>query len=180
MWRYCAAARITMRSPSFTSVTFVSTSVPSTCCQAFSIRRLMAEARSGTDFLWVHSSRISPSRSMNMTEPAVAKSPHHRHGDGGGIQHGNGQLSVPQGQKPFFDVLCGADHSQRRHHRRRQKQVGSAAAYNSEGELVLKFPIQGGRCAPVPSPASPHFRSSASNVHTPQGIPVYFITCRRI
>ena len=64
-----------MRSPGFTSVTFVSTSVPSTCCQTFSTRRLMAEARSATDFLWVHSSRISPSRSMNMTEPAVAKSP---------------------------------------------------------------------------------------------------------
>ena len=75
MWMYCAAARITMRSPSFTSVTFVSTSVPSTCCQTFSTRRLMAEARSATDFLWVHSSRISPSRSMSMTEPAVAKSP---------------------------------------------------------------------------------------------------------
>ena len=28
-------------------------------------------------------------------------------------------------------------------HRRRQKQVGSAAAHNSEGELVLKFPVQG-------------------------------------
>ena len=70
-------------------------------------------------------------------------SPHHRHGDGGGIQHGNGQLPVPQGQKPFFDVLCGADHSQRRCHRRWQKQVGSAAAHNSEGELVLKFPVQG-------------------------------------
>ena len=67
--------RITMRSPGFTSVTFVSTSVPSTCCQTFSTRRLMAEARSATDFLWVHSSRISPSCSMNMTEPAVAKSP---------------------------------------------------------------------------------------------------------
>ena len=37
--------------------------------------RDMAPARSATDFLWVHSSRISPSRSMNMTEPAVAKSP---------------------------------------------------------------------------------------------------------
>ena len=35
----------------------------------------MAEARSATDFLWVHSSRISPKCSMNITEPAVAKSP---------------------------------------------------------------------------------------------------------
>ena len=54
---------------------FVSTSVPFTCCQTLSTRRLMAEARSATDFLWVHSSRISPKCSMNITEPAVAKSP---------------------------------------------------------------------------------------------------------
>ncbi len=67
--------RITIRSPGFTSVIFVSTSVPFTCCQTLSTRRLMAEARSATDFLWVHSSRISPKCSMNMTEPAVAKSP---------------------------------------------------------------------------------------------------------
>ena len=67
--------RITIRSPGFTSVIFVSTSVPFTCCQTLSTRRLMAEARSATDFLWVHSSRISPSRNMNITEPAVAKSP---------------------------------------------------------------------------------------------------------
>ena len=67
--------RITIRSPGFTSVIFVSTSAPFTCCQTLSTRRLMAEARSATDFLWVHSSRISPRCSMNITEPAVAKSP---------------------------------------------------------------------------------------------------------
>jgi len=67
--------RITIRSPGFTSVIFVSTSVPFACSQTLSTRRLMAEARSATDFLWVHSSRISPKCSMNMTEPAVAKSP---------------------------------------------------------------------------------------------------------
>ena len=67
--------RITIRSPGFTSVIFVSTSAPFTCCQTLSTRRLIAEARSATDFLWVHSSRISPKCSMNITEPAVAKSP---------------------------------------------------------------------------------------------------------
>ena len=67
--------RMTIRSPGFTSVIFVSTSAPFVCSQTLSTRRLIAEARSATDFLWVHSSRISPSRSMNITEPAVAKSP---------------------------------------------------------------------------------------------------------
>ena len=67
--------RITIRSPGVTSVIFVSTSVPFTCRQTLSTRRLMAEARSATDFLRVHSSRISPRCSMNITEPAVAKSP---------------------------------------------------------------------------------------------------------
>ena len=68
-------ARITIRSPGFTSVIFVSISVPFACSQTLSTRRLMAEARSATDFLRVHSSKISPSPSMNMTEPAVEKSP---------------------------------------------------------------------------------------------------------
>ena len=63
--------RMTIRSPGRTERTSVSTSVPSVWSQTLSTFRLMAEARSATDFLWVHSSRISPSRSMNMTDPAV-------------------------------------------------------------------------------------------------------------
>ena len=67
--------RTTTRSPSRTSDTGVSTSVPSTCSQTLSTCRLMTPARSATDFLWVHSSNISPSCSMNITGPAVEKSP---------------------------------------------------------------------------------------------------------
>ena len=67
--------RTTTQSPSCTSETGTSTSVSLTRSQTLSTLRLMAPARSATDFLWVHSSRISPSRSMNMTEPAVEKSP---------------------------------------------------------------------------------------------------------
>lgn len=57
------------------SVMGVSTSVSFTCSHTWSMCRDMAPARSATDFLWVHSSRISPSRSMNITDPAVLKSP---------------------------------------------------------------------------------------------------------
>ena len=67
--------RMTMRSPARTASMGVSTSAPPVCSQTWSTCRDMAPARSATDFLWVHSSRISPSRSMNITDPAVAKSP---------------------------------------------------------------------------------------------------------
>ena len=70
--------RTTTQSPSCTSETGTSTSVSLTRSQTLSTLRLMAPARSATDFLWVQSSRISPSRSMNMTEPAVEKSPRSR------------------------------------------------------------------------------------------------------
>ena len=49
-------------------------SVPSSHCQTFSIFKDILPARSLTDFLWVHSSRISPIPSRNVTELAVPKS----------------------------------------------------------------------------------------------------------
>ena len=67
--------RTTMQSPAFTSPMGTSTSVSPVFSQTLSTFRDMAPARSATDFLWVHSSRISPRLSMNMTELAVSKSP---------------------------------------------------------------------------------------------------------
>ena len=67
--------RTIIRSPGWTSPMGTSSSVSPDCSQTLSTFRAIAPARSATDFLCVHSSRISPSRSMNMTEPAVLKSP---------------------------------------------------------------------------------------------------------
>ena len=50
------------------------TSCPSLTSHTLVIFKDMLRARSPTDFLWVHSSRISPMPSRNMTEPAVSKS----------------------------------------------------------------------------------------------------------
>ena len=67
--------RTIIRSPGFTSPMGTSSSVSPDCSHTLSTFSAIAPARSATDFLCVHSSRISPSRSMNMTEPAVSKSP---------------------------------------------------------------------------------------------------------
>ena len=76
--------RTMISSPAFTSSIGTSTSCgfpPSsagTRIQTLLMFRDMDRARSLTDFLWVHSSRISPIRSMNMMEPAVPKLPRAR------------------------------------------------------------------------------------------------------
>ena len=67
--------RTTIRSPGIIEQISVNTCVPSISNQTLSTLKLIAEAKSATDFLCVHSSRISPSRNINMTEPAVLKSP---------------------------------------------------------------------------------------------------------
>ena len=51
-----------------------STSCPSLTSHTLVMFKDMLRARSPTDFLCVHSSRISPTPSRNMTEPAVSKS----------------------------------------------------------------------------------------------------------
>ncbi len=97
--------RTTTRSPCCTSVTGTSTSVPLTCSQTLSTLRLMAPARSATDFLCVHSSRISPNPQHEHDGAGggeVAAQQGDR--DGGGIQHGHGQLAVPQGLRALPDV----------------------------------------------------------------------------
>ncbi len=54
---------------------FRSSSVPPFLTHTLSTLRLMVRARSATDFLCVHSSRISPILSMNMIVEAVSVSP---------------------------------------------------------------------------------------------------------
>ena len=66
--------RTTMQSPTFTSPMGTSVSLSPTRSHTRSIFSDMAPARSATDFLCVHSSRISPRFSMNITELAVEKS----------------------------------------------------------------------------------------------------------
>ena len=67
--------RTTTRSPLLICETGKRISVPSVFTHAFSTPSDMVLARSSTDFLCVHSSKISPIFSKNMTEAAVRKSP---------------------------------------------------------------------------------------------------------
>ena len=67
--------RTTTSSPASMSPIGTRISVSPAFFQTLSTFSAIAPARSATDFLCVHSSKISPSRSMNITEPAVAKSP---------------------------------------------------------------------------------------------------------
>ena len=64
----------TTRSPSFMDERGTSTSESAVFCHTLLILRDMLRARSPTDFLWVHSSKSSPTPRRNMTEPAVSKS----------------------------------------------------------------------------------------------------------
>ena len=70
--------RTTIRSPTATVLTGTSVSVSPSVFHTLSTWRDMASARSATDFLCVQSSRSSPMCSMNMTLPAVPKSPRRR------------------------------------------------------------------------------------------------------
>ena len=67
--------RTMIKSFSRTSPIGRSSSLTSFFTQTLSTFKDMAPARSATDFLCVQSSKISPIRSMNITEPAVEKSP---------------------------------------------------------------------------------------------------------
>ena len=70
--------RTMMTSPTCTSATFTRTSWSPAWSQTLSTLRLMVWARSATDFLWVHSSRISPIFRRNMMLLAVPLSPRRR------------------------------------------------------------------------------------------------------
>ena len=64
-----------MRSCSFISCISVRSSVSPSFFHTFSTFKDMLLARSATDFLWVHSSRISPTPSSSIMELAVLTSP---------------------------------------------------------------------------------------------------------
>ena len=68
--------------------------------------------------------------------------PCHGYRDGGGVQHGDGEISIPQGREPLPDVLYGAEQCQCRGDGRRQEQLGDTPSYNGDRQLVLKFPVQ--------------------------------------
>ena len=68
--------------------------------------------------------------------------PHKGHRYGGGVQHGDRQLTMPQRRNTLADILYGAYHRQRRGYGQRQKQLGNAPPYDSVRQLVLKFPVQ--------------------------------------
>ena len=68
--------------------------------------------------------------------------PHKGYRDGGGVQHGDRQLTMPQRRNTLADIFDGANHRQRRGYGQRQKQLGNAPPYDSVGQLVLKFPVQ--------------------------------------
>ena len=63
--------RSTTWSPGLTFSVSTRTSLPSERSHTRLIFKDMLLARSSTDFLWVHSSKISPIPSKNITEPAV-------------------------------------------------------------------------------------------------------------
>ena len=67
--------RTMISSPTLTSEMFLSSSVSPDLTHTLSTFRLMVRARSSTDFLCVHSSRISPILSMNIIDDAVSVSP---------------------------------------------------------------------------------------------------------
>ena len=69
-------------------------------------------------------------------------SPHDRYRDGGRVQNGDRQLSVPQSAQTFPDISDRTVDRQCRGERRRQEQFAETAGHDGGRQLVLKLPIQ--------------------------------------
>jgi len=73
----------------------------------------------------------------------IKVAPDQRHGDGGGIQHGHGQLSVEQGFQPGGHIGNGPPRRQHRPDGQGQEQLGKDPAHHGAHQFILKFPVQG-------------------------------------
>ena len=71
---------------------------------------------------------------------------HHRDGDGCRVEHGDGELPVPEGFQPFPDIFHGAEQRDRRRDRNRQEQPVEHAAADREDQLVFKLAVQRAGC----------------------------------
>ena len=67
---------------------------------------------------------------------------HHRHGDGGGVEHGDGELAVQQCGKTLADVLDRVIDGERRDDGEREEELRDHAADHRPREFVFKFTVE--------------------------------------